>query len=170
MKMQDYGRIKTLNGCHSRFFVFPFTKYTLYCIVDYTTNQPIITGGVSFVKTVLDESRPIFQQIYEMIEDDIIEGELEEGDQIPSTTELSKFYQINRATAQKGLAMLIEDGNAYKQRGVGIFVTEGATKRLIEKRKKEFQLQFIKPMLEESKRLRMSKEEVIKFIEEDNDD
>lgn len=57
------------------------------------------------MKTVLDESRPIFQQIYEMIEDDIIEGDLEEGDQIPSTTELSKFYQINRATAQKGLAM-----------------------------------------------------------------
>lgn len=90
------------------------------------------------MKTVLDESRPIFQQIYEMIEDDIIEGDLEEGDQIPSTTELSKFYQINRATAQKGLAMLIEDGNAYKQRGVGIFVAEGATKRLIEKRKKIF--------------------------------
>lgn len=129
-----------------------------------------MTGGVYFVKTVLDESRPIFQQIYEMIEDDIIEGALEEGDQIPSTTELSKFYQINRATAQKGLAMLIEDGNAYKQRGVGIFVSEGATQNLIEKRKKDFQLQFIKPMLEESKRLRMSKEEVIKFIEEDKDD
>lgn len=122
------------------------------------------------MKAVLDDSRPIFQQIYEMIEDDIIEGELEEGDQIPSTTEISKFYQVNRATAQKGLAILVEEGYAYKQRGVGIFVAEGATKKLIEKRKMEFQLQFIKPMLEESKRLRMSKDEIIKFIEEDNND
>lgn len=122
------------------------------------------------MKAVLDDSRPIFQQIYEMIEDDIIEGELEEGDQIPSTTEISKFYQLNRATAQKGLAVLVDEGYAYKQRGVGIFVAEGAAKKLIEKRKKEFQLQFIKPMLEESKRLRMTKEEIIKFIEEDNDD
>lgn len=122
------------------------------------------------MKAVLDDSRPIFQQIYEMIEDDIIEGELAEGDQIPSTTEISKFYQVNRATAQKGLGVLVDEGYAYKQRGVGIFVAEGATKKLIEQRKKEFRLQFIKPLLEESKRLRMTKEEVIKFIEEDNND
>ena len=159
----------TLNVVQS-FFILSFTKYIPHCIVDYTTNQLSRIGGVYFVKTVLDESRPIFQQIYEMIEDDIIQGDLKEGDQIPSTTELSKFYQINRATAQKGLAMLIEDGHAYKQRGVGIFVAEGATQKLIDKRKEEFQLQFIKPMLEESKRLRMSKEEVIKFIEEDKND
>lgn len=122
------------------------------------------------MKAVLDDSRPIFQQIYEMIEDDIIEGELAEGDQIPSTTEISKFYQVNRATAQKGLGVLVDEGYAYKQRGVGIFVAEGATKKLIEQRKKEFRLQFVKPLLEESKRLRMTKEEVIKFIEEDNND
>lgn len=122
------------------------------------------------MKAVLDDSRPIFQQIYEMIEDDIIEGELTEGDQIPSTTEISKFYQVNRATAQKGLGVLVDKGYAYKQRGVGIFVAEGATKKLIEQRKKEFRLQFVKPLLEESKRLRMTKEEVIKFIEEDNND
>lgn len=122
------------------------------------------------MKAVLDDSRPIFQQIYEMIEDDIIEGELAEGDQIPSTTEISKFYQVNRATAQKGLGVLVDEGYAYKQRGIGIFVAEGATKKLIEQRKKEFRLQFVKPLLEESKRLRMTKEEVIKFIEEDNND
>lgn len=122
------------------------------------------------MKAVLDDSTPLFQQIYEMIEDDIIEGELAEGDQIPSTTEISKFYQMNRATAQKGLAMLVDEGYAYKQRGVGIFVAEGAAKKLIEKRKKEFRLQFIRPMLEESKRLRMTTEEIIRFIEEDNDD
>ncbi|MDO5360522.1 MAG: GntR family transcriptional regulator [Jeotgalicoccus sp.] len=122
------------------------------------------------MKAVLDDSRPIFQQIYEMIEDDIIEGELAEGDQIPSTTEISKFYQVNRATAQKGLGVLVDEGYAYKQRGVGIFVAEGAMKKLIEQRKKEFRLQFVKPLLEESKRLRMTKEEVIKFIEEDYND
>lgn len=122
------------------------------------------------MKAVLDDSRPIFQQIYEMIEDDIIEGELAEGDQIPSTTEISKFYQVNRATAQKELGVLVDEGYSYKQRGVGIFVAEGATKKLIERRKKEIRLQFIKPLLEESKRLRMTKEEVIKFIEEDNND
>lgn len=122
------------------------------------------------MKVVLDDSRPIFEQIYEMIEDDIVEGELEEGDQIPSTTEISKFYQVNRATAQKGLTALVDEGYAYKQRGVGIFVAEGATARIIGKRKEAFHVQYIKPMLEESKRLKMTKNEVIQFIEEDNND
>jgi len=122
------------------------------------------------VRVVLDDTKPIFQQIYEMIENDIVEGELQEGDQIISTTEISKFYQVNRATAQKGLQMLVEEGYAYKQRGVGIFVAEGATERIMKKRKEAFHLEYIKPILEEAKRLKMTKSEVIKFIEEGNDD
>ena len=122
------------------------------------------------MKAVLDDSKPIFQQIYEMIEDDIIEGELQEGDQIPSTTDISKFYQVNRATAQKGLSVLVEEGYAYKQRGLGIFVAERAREKLLEKRKNEFKKQYIKPMLEESKRLDMDLDEVIKFLKEDNND
>lgn len=122
------------------------------------------------MKAVLDGSKPIFQQIYEMIEDDIIQGELKEDEQIPSTTDISKFYQVNRATAQKGLAILVDEGYAYKQRGVGIFVAKDAKNKLIEKRKQEFRTQFIKPMLDESKKLKMSKADIIKFIEEDNDD
>ncbi|MCK1977182.1 GntR family transcriptional regulator [Jeotgalicoccus huakuii] len=122
------------------------------------------------MKAVLDDSKPIFQQIHEMIEDDIIEGELQEGDQIPSTTEISKFYQVNRATAQKGLSVLVEEGYAYKQRGLGIFVSKDARSKLLEKRKNEFRKQYIKPMLEESKRLDMGLDEVIKFLKEDNND
>ncbi|EZH64851.1 GntR family transcriptional regulator [Bacillaceae bacterium JMAK1] len=122
------------------------------------------------MKSVLDESKPIFQQIFDMIADDIVDGEMLEGEQIPSTTEISKFYQVNRATVQKGLSMLVEAGYAYKQRGVGMFVAEGAKKRLLTKRKEEFYIQYVKPTLSEAKRLQMSKEEFIQLIEEDYDD
>jgi len=122
------------------------------------------------VKAVFDDSRPIFQQISEMIADDIVDGELHEGDQIPSTTEISKFYQVNRATVQKGLSMLVDAGYAYKQRGVGMFIAKGAKSRLLAERKKDFHLQYLKPLLEEAKRIQMTKEEIIRFIEEDNDD
>lgn len=122
------------------------------------------------MRAVLDDSKPIFQQIQEIIEDDIIEGKLKEKDQIPSTTELSKFYQVNRATAQKGLSVLVDEGYAYKQRGVGMFVAEGAKVRLLKTRKIAFYLDYIKPMIEESKRLEMDKEEIIKLIEEAHDD
>lgn len=105
-----------------------------------------------------------------MIADDIVDGELLEGEQIPSTTEISKFYQVNRATVQKGLSMLVEAGYAYKQRGVGMFVAEGAKNQLLTKRKEEFYIQYVKPTLSEAKRLQMSKEEFIQLIEEDDDD
>ena len=55
------------------------------------------------MKPTLNEDTPIFLQIADMIKDDLVEGLLSEGEQIPSTTELSNFYNINRATAQKVL-------------------------------------------------------------------
>lgn len=119
------------------------------------------------MRVVLDDKTPIFQQIYEMIEDDIVDGELQAGDQIISTTEISKFYQVNRATAQKGIQLLVERGYAYKQRGVGIFVADGAAEKIIKTRKGAFHEEYIKPLLEESKRLKMTKAELIQLIEED---
>lgn len=105
-----------------------------------------------------------------MIADEIIDNELKEGDQIPSTTELSKFYQINRATAQKGLATLVADGLVYKKRGVGMFVAEGARKTLLAERQQEFYKQYVQPMIDEAKRIHLSEEEIIHFIKEVTND
>jgi len=122
------------------------------------------------VKVVFDDTKPIFQQISDMIANEIVEGELLEGDQIPSTTEISKFYQINRATVQKGLAELVDAGYVYKQRGVGMFVAEGAKQKLLEKRKEDFYNEYLKPMMEEAKRIEIKKEELYQMIEEDYQD
>ena len=40
------------------------------------------------------EDRPIFLQIAEMLEDAILTGAFPEGEQVPSTTEISVRYQI----------------------------------------------------------------------------
>ncbi|MED4454921.1 GntR family transcriptional regulator [Metabacillus fastidiosus] len=122
------------------------------------------------MKSTFDDTKPIFQQIADMIADDIVDGFLKEGEQIPSTTELSKFYQINRATAQKGLAILVDAGLVYKQRGVGMFVAANAKETLLTERKKDFYKQYVQPMLDEAKRIHLTKEEVIHFIKEDSDD
>ena len=46
---------------------------------------------------LIDENRPIFVQIAERIENDIIAGELAEEAQVPSTNQFASFYQINPA-------------------------------------------------------------------------
>ncbi|MED4531564.1 GntR family transcriptional regulator [Metabacillus fastidiosus] len=122
------------------------------------------------MKSTFDDTKPIFQQIADMIADDIVDGLLKEGEQIPSTTELSKFYQINRATAQKGLAILVDAGLVYKQRGVGMFVADNAKETLLTERKKDFYKQYVQPMLDEANRIHLTKEEIIHFIKEDSDD
>ena len=74
----------------------------------------------------MDESRPIFVQIAEQIENDIIQGTLPEETQVPSTNEFAAFHRINPATAGKGVGLLVDAGILYKKRGIGMFVATGA--------------------------------------------
>ena len=117
------------------------------------------------MKSTLDESQPIFQQIAVMIMDDIVDGRLKEEDQVPSTNELSRFYNINPATARKGLQSLVDKGIIYKQRGVGMFVTKGARTKLQTERQELFFDEYVKPLLEEANRINIDQEMVIKLIE-----
>ncbi|MBE3558523.1 MAG: GntR family transcriptional regulator [Ktedonobacteraceae bacterium] len=71
---------------------------------------------------VIDDSRPIFVQIAERIENDIINGEIPEETQVPSTNQFASFYHINPATAAKGINLLVDQGILYKKRGLGMFV------------------------------------------------
>lgn len=116
------------------------------------------------MKALLDESQPIFQQIAQMIMDDIVDGLLKEGERVPSENELSRFYNINRATARKGLQTLVEQDIIYKQRGIGMFVKEGAKKQVLREKQKHYRQYYIRPMLEEARRIGMTKEEVVECI------
>ena len=51
----------------------------------------------------MDDDRPLFLQIAEMLENQIIDGTLPEESRVPSTNELAAFHRINPATAGKGL-------------------------------------------------------------------
>ncbi|GGH23187.1 GntR family transcriptional regulator [Paenibacillus segetis] len=120
------------------------------------------------MKTILDENQPIFQQIAQMIMDEIVEGQLKEGEQVPSENELSRFYNINRATVRRGLQELADKGFIYKQRGIGMFVKNGAKLQLLKERQKQYREEYIIPLLEEAKKIGLSVQEVVQLIEEEN--
>jgi DNA-binding transcriptional regulator YhcF (GntR family) len=101
----------------------------------------------------MDQSRPIFIQIAEQVENDIIDGVLREDEQIPSTNEFAAFYRINPATALKGVNRLVDDGIVAKRRGIGMFVTLGARDRLIERRRADFPTEYIRPLIIEAEKL-----------------
>jgi len=112
----------------------------------------------------IDDSRPIFMQIAEKIEDDIIEERLPEETQVPSTNQFAAFYQINPATAAKGVNLLVDQGILYKKRGIGMFVAAGARQGLMEKRKTQFYEQFVVSMVQEAEKLGITTEQLVEMI------
>jgi DNA-binding transcriptional regulator YhcF (GntR family) len=113
----------------------------------------------------MDEGRPIFVQIAELIETSIIDGSLAEEAQVPSTNELAAFHRINPATAAKGISQLVDDGILYKRRGIGMFVSPGARAKLRLRRREQFSDAFLRPLLIEAQKLGLSTKEVKEMID-----
>lgn len=113
----------------------------------------------------MDDNRPIFMQIAERIENDIIEETLLEETQVPSTNQFAVFYQINPATAAKGVNLLVDQGILYKKRGIGMFVASGARAVLMEKRKEQFYEQYVVTMIREAEKLGITLDQLTKMIQ-----
>lgn len=121
--------------------------------------------GVSKVIINFDSDKPIYLQLAEAVEDDILKGIFEEESQIISTTEISVNFKINPATAGKGINLLVDEGILYKKRGVGMFVSPGAKGKILAKRKEKFYEGYIINLLNEASKLNISTEEIIKMLE-----
>jgi DNA-binding transcriptional regulator YhcF (GntR family) len=115
----------------------------------------------------MDESRPIFLQIAEAIENDILAGTLAEETQVPSTNEFAGFYRINPATAGKGVNLLVDDGVLYKKRGIGMFVAAGAREILATKRRNQFETEFVKPLVAEATKLGITQAQLLQMIDKE---
>jgi GntR family transcriptional regulator len=114
--------------------------------------------------------KPIYIQLAESIEDDILKGIFEEESQIPSTTEMSVNLKINPATSAKGVGLLVDENIVYKKRGVGMFVSTGAKQIIGEKRRNAFYKDFVLTLLDEAKKLNISQSDLISMIERSKQD
>lgn len=117
------------------------------------------------MKVNFDDSKSIYLQIAEAIEDDILKDILEEEGQVPSTTQMAVTYRINPATAAKGVNILVDEGIIYKKRGIGMFVSSGSKVKIIGKRKEEFYEKYVLTMVEEAKKLGISPNDIITMLE-----
>lgn len=113
--------------------------------------------------TLSDQSL-IYLQIAQMLEDDILRGVYREEEQVPSTNELAREYNINPATAAKGINLLVADGILYKRRGIGMFVSKGAEEAVKQKRRDAFYDGYVKPLVKEGASLRLTGQELLDMI------
>ena len=118
------------------------------------------------MKLILNEDEPIFIQISKAIEDEILTDNIKEDEQVPSTTELSRLYNINPATVLKGMNILVDKNVLYKKRGLGMFVSSGAKNTIKLLRKESFKNKVIKNLIEEANKLEIDKDELLEMIKQ----
>ena len=116
------------------------------------------------MKGMLNDQSLIYQQIAQLLEDGILRGEYPEDSQVPSTNELARAFNINPATAAKGINRLVDEGLLYKRRGIGMFVAPGALKTLRARRKEAFARDQVRALVREARRLNVTREELLELV------
>ncbi|GIN70254.1 GntR family transcriptional regulator [Bacillus sp. J14TS2] len=118
------------------------------------------------MSNVFNSDKPIYIQVRELIEDQIINKQLNEDDQAPSTNQLVHYYKINHATVSKGINQLVEEEILYKKRGIGMFVVKGARDKILAMRRQSFIEDNIVSLVLEAEKLEITIEEIFNYIKE----
>ena len=112
----------------------------------------------------LDDDRPIYLQLMERIQHDIISGFYKQGDKIPSVRDLALDAAVNPNTMQKALSELERAGLVYSQRTSGRFITED--EQMIKKMKMDLASDHIRHFFEQMRHLGFTDSETLEMIEE----
>lgn len=113
-----------------------------------------------------DSIKPLYLQLAEWLENEILNGNLKEDERIYSQYQLAEMFNINPATAAKGLNILAEENIVYKKRGLGMFVALKAREAILTKHKNQKLGPMIKELVVEAKRLAVSEDELVQLIRE----
>lgn len=111
----------------------------------------------------LDADKPIYLQLMEYIQQDILSGRYKSGDKFPSVRELAIEAGVNPNTMQKALAELEREGIVYTMRTSGRFVTEDQD--MLKKLKKERAGSYIQELIDNLMKMGLDKKEILAFVE-----
>lgn len=112
----------------------------------------------------LNSDRPIYTQLVEKIQLQIVSGYYRPGDRLPSVRELAADANVNPNTMQKAFSELERSGLIYTQRTSGRLVTEDSG--MIQSIKENLAREQIMQFFEKMKELGLTPKEVINLIEQ----
>ena len=112
----------------------------------------------------LDNDRPIYLQLMEQIQHDIISGVYRPGDKLPSVRDLALDAAVNPNTMQKALSELERSGLVYSQHTSGRFITDDES--LLLRMKKDLAEDHIRQFLDQMNNLGFNSEETLDMITE----
>jgi len=107
---------------------------------------------------------PLYEQIVKQIKNQIIIGELEPGDSLPSIRNLAKDLRISVITTKRAYEELEKDGFIETVAGKGSFVA-GQNKELLREKRLRMIEEKLSEVILESKVLGLSKGELKEMLE-----
>ncbi|ALR20706.1 MULTISPECIES: GntR family transcriptional regulator [Sphingobium] len=107
-----------------------------------------------------DDSKPVYLRLRDTIAASILDGEYSDGDLLPSVRAFAAQQGANPLTVAKAYQSFQDDGLVIVKRGVGMFVADGATRRLREAERKHFLEDVWPPVAAQIRRLGLRPEEL----------
>ena len=117
------------------------------------------------VKIDKDSHRPFYEQLVIGIKEDILQGILEPGDQIPSVREMAKILLMNPNTISKAYKVLESEQVLVTVKGKGMFVKQVESRPRDLRRIEELQQQFNELVIE-AKHLQVTETEIKQWLKE----
>ena len=109
--------------------------------------------------------RPFYEQLVIGIKEDILQGILEPGDQIPSVREMAKILLMNPNTISKAYKVLESEQVLVTVKGKGTFVKQVESRPRDLRRIEELQQQFNELVIE-AKHLQVTETEIKQWLKE----
>lgn len=106
---------------------------------------------------------PIYEQIYNQIKTQIMQGRLLEGEALPSIRSLAKDLRISVITTKRAYDELEKDGFIYTVLGKGCFVSKRNVELIREAHLKEIE-EFMKKIIDLASVIDLTKEEIIEMF------
>ena len=111
-------------------------------------------------------NKPIFLQIADRICDEILQGKYPEGGRLPSVREYAAEVEVNANTVVRSFDWLSQQDIIFNRRGMGYYVSEGATERIRQSLREAFFHETLPEVSEQMLKLDISVEEVKKVLED----
>ncbi|HEX7875661.1 MAG TPA: GntR family transcriptional regulator [Sphingobium sp.] len=109
---------------------------------------------------MVEDSKPVYLRLRDIVAAAILDGAYADGDMLPSVRALAAQQGANPLTVAKAYQWFQDNGLIIVKRGVGMFVAEGATRRLREAERRHFIESIWPPVADQIKRLGISNEEL----------
>jgi GntR family transcriptional regulator len=107
------------------------------------------------------DGAPIYRQLKDRVVAMLLDGLLKPGDALPSVRQVAAEYQLNPITVSRAYQELADEAIVEKRRGLGMYVTEGASEKLLTSERDRFLTEEWPLVLERIQRLGLSLERLM---------